>query len=105
MRQVMIGSIQGSRLGFGCYALSGAYGAGREAEARAGGWEALIRRAHDLGVTFFDTAEVYGGAEEILGRAVRPFRDQVAIATKVGVSPSGERDASPGRVKASARRA
>ena len=47
---------------------------------------ALIRTAVDLGVTFFDTAEVYGPFtnEELVGEALAPFRDQVAIATKFG---------------------
>lgn len=123
MRQVKIGELSSSRLGFGCYAIGGAYGArGRSGQVHsargpsgrtqpgpvqsrgspsardAGRWEALIRRAFDLGVTFFDTAEVYGPAEEILGRAVAPFRDRVIIATKVGVSSTGQRDASPARV-------
>lgn len=68
-----------SEIGLGCYALSGAYGK-KESEPFA----TLIRRAHDLGVTFFDTADIYGPAEEVLGRAVAPFRDEVWIATKVG---------------------
>jgi aryl-alcohol dehydrogenase-like predicted oxidoreductase len=66
-----------SEIGLGCYALSGAYGK-KEAEP----FVTLIRRAHDLGVTFFDTADIYGPAEEVLGRAVAPFRDRVWIATK-----------------------
>ncbi len=53
---------------------------------------AALRRAHDLGVTFFDTAEMYGwgtGSNEILvGNAVRDFRDEVVVATKFGVDMS-----------------
>lgn len=97
MKQVRLGSLTVSRLGFGCYAIGGAYGA-KEAAQRPGGWEPLIHQAFDLGVTFFDTAEVYGNAEETLGRAVAPFREQVVIATKVGVSSTGQRDASSKRV-------
>ena len=46
----------------------------------------LIHDAHDLGVTFFDTAEAYGpfANEELLGEALRPIRDKVVIATKFG---------------------
>ena len=48
----------------------------------------MLRRAYDLGVTFFDTAGNYGDAEAVLGEAVRPFRNEVILATKVG-SPEG----------------
>ncbi len=82
-----------SEIGFGCYALSGAYGKKEPQQ-----FVALIRRACDLGVTFFDTADQYGLAEEILGRAVTPIRDQVWIATKVGVTHGGGFDLSPDHV-------
>ena len=85
-----------SEIGLGCYALSGAYGQ-RDPESFVG----LLRRAYDLGVTFFDTAGIYGPAEEILGRAVAPFRDQVWIATKVGARDDGRRDCSAEQVVAS----
>jgi aryl-alcohol dehydrogenase-like predicted oxidoreductase len=53
----------------------------------------VIRAAHERGVIFFDTAEVYGPflSEEIVGEAVAPFRDEVALATKFGfhVTPAG----------------
>jgi aryl-alcohol dehydrogenase-like predicted oxidoreductase len=71
-----------STLGLGCMGLSFGYGPPVErSEALA-----LIRGAHDRGVTFFDTAEVYGAGanEELLGEAVQPFRDQVVLATKFG---------------------
>ena len=71
-----------SALGFGCMGLNFSYGhALGNAESVA-----LIRKAVDLGVTFFDTAEVYGPFtnEEIVGEALRPVRDQVVIATKFG---------------------
>ena len=72
-----------SEVGVGGYALAGAYGAVDRAE-----FIALLRRAHALGVTVFDTAGNYGDAEAVLGEAVRPFRDEVILATKVG-SPEG----------------
>jgi aryl-alcohol dehydrogenase-like predicted oxidoreductase len=71
-----------SALGFGCMGLNHGYGQGPEKDESI----ALIRNAVDLGVTFFDTAEVYGPFtnEEIVGEALRPVRDQVVIATKFG---------------------
>lgn len=74
-----------SKLGYGCYALGGAYG-GKVDPAQA---VKLIRLAYALGIRFFDTADLYG-TEEVLGKAVRPFRSQVALATKVGVTPRGQ---------------
>jgi len=71
-----------SALGFGCMGLNFSYGHALEKDESV----ALIRKAVDLGVTFFDTAEVYGPFtnEEIVGEALRPVRDQVVIATKFG---------------------
>jgi aryl-alcohol dehydrogenase-like predicted oxidoreductase len=51
--------------------------------------EQLIRRAVELGVTFFDTAEIYGGNEILVGRALRAVRDDVTIATKFGFNLTG----------------
>ena len=71
-----------SALGLGCMGLSFGYG---PETAKVVGIK-LIRRAFELGVTFFDTAEAYGPFknEELLGEALQPFRDQIAIATKFG---------------------
>lgn len=71
-----------SAIGFGCMGLDFGY-ASRVSKAEG---VALIRKAVDLGVTFFDTAEVYGPFtnEEMVGEALRPVRDQVVIATKFG---------------------
>jgi aryl-alcohol dehydrogenase-like predicted oxidoreductase len=85
-----------SEIGIGCYAMSGAYGP-KDPQR----FVDLIRRGFDLGVTFFDTADQYGPAEEILGRAVAPFRDRVWIATKVGVRVDGGFDLSSEHVRAS----
>lgn len=71
-----------SELGLGCMGLTFGYGpAASEAEAID-----LIKKAYDLGVTFFDTAEAYsqGLNEQFLGKAVKPFRDKVVLATKFG---------------------
>lgn len=71
-----------SALGFGCMGLNFSY----DTKLPTPEAVALIRKAVDLGVTFFDTAEVYGPFtnEEIVGEALRPVRDQVVIATKFG---------------------
>jgi aryl-alcohol dehydrogenase-like predicted oxidoreductase len=71
-----------SALGFGCMGLSHGFGpATKRGEAIK-----LIRAAHERGVTFFDTAEVYGPFinEDVVGEALQPIRDQVVIATKFG---------------------
>src|SRR5919112_3392317 len=71
-----------SALGFGCTGISQSYG--RPSSRQDG--IAIIRAAVDTGVTFFDTAEVYGPYtnEDLVGEALEPVRDQVAIATKFG---------------------
>jgi len=71
-----------SAIGFGCMSVSGAYGETPERSEMI----RLIRAAVERGVTFFDTAEVYGPFEneEIVGEALEPVRDAVAIATKFG---------------------
>ncbi|MES2877058.1 MAG: aldo/keto reductase [Pseudomonadota bacterium] len=84
MKKRMLGSsgLEVSALGLGCMSMSSAYGpAGDKTEMIA-----LIRKAVDLGVTLFDTAEVYGPFvnEELLGEALAPFKGQVVIATKFG---------------------
>jgi aryl-alcohol dehydrogenase-like predicted oxidoreductase len=75
-------NLEVSALGLGCMGLS--FGLGPPVEKAAG--IALIRAAVDLGVTFFDTAEVYGAFtnEELVGEALAPVRDRVVIATKFG---------------------
>ena len=80
-----------SALGLGCMGMSMSYGpAGDKQEMIS-----LLRTAVDRGVTFFDTAEVYGPFtnEELVGEALSPIRDQVVIATKFGfkLDPNGER--------------
>ncbi len=61
-----------------------AYGPSDEREGIA-----AIHRAHDLGVTFFDTAEAYGRGqnEQVVGKAVKGFRDEVVLASKFGFTP------------------
>lgn len=84
-------NLEVSELGLGCMGMSFGYGPAKDKPEMV----SLIRKAHELGVTFFDTAEVYGpfANEELVGEALAPIRKQVVIATKFGfnVSPSGER--------------
>lgn len=83
-RQLGASGFEVSALGLGCMGLS--FGLGPPVERQAG--IALIRSAVDLGVTFFDTAEVYGPFtnEDLVGEALAPVRDRVSIATKFGFS-------------------
>ncbi|KPC55402.1 aldo/keto reductase [Amantichitinum ursilacus] len=71
-----------SALGLGCMSMSSAYGPAAEPQAMI----KLIRSAHDLGVTHFDTAEAYGpfANEQLVGEALQPIRHQVVLATKFG---------------------
>jgi aryl-alcohol dehydrogenase-like predicted oxidoreductase len=81
-RELGRSSLQVSAIGLGCMGISFSYGTKLSREDGV----ALIRAAVERGVTFFDTAEVYGPFEneEIVGEALRPFRDRVVIATKFG---------------------
>lgn len=83
-----------SAIGLGCMSLSGAYG---EALSMADA-EHFLRGAFDRGVTFFDTAEVYGPFlnERQVGRALAPLRDKVVIATKFGFRITSEGKVEPG---------
>src|SRR5688572_2044712 len=82
MEQRRLGALSVSALGLGCMPLSSGYGQPPDRESGI----ALIRDAVDRGVTFFDTAEVYGPFinEELVGEALAPVRDRVVIATKFG---------------------
>src|SRR5579862_2609496 len=77
------GGLEVSALGFGCMGMSQSFGPN---PGDRGQMISLLRTAVDLGVTFFDTAEVYGPFvnEELVGEALTPVRDQVVIATKFG---------------------
>ena len=80
--QRRLGSLQVSAIGLSCLPMVGYYGGTYAKKDMI----ALIRRAYDSGVTFFDTAEVYGPytSEEWVGEALAPVRDKVIIATKFG---------------------
>lgn len=85
-----------SALGYGAMGLHLAYGPGDEQEGIN-----AIRRAHELGVTFFDTAELYGWGEneKAVGRAVKDFRDDVVIATKFGFTREYGFDSRPAHIR------
>ena len=82
MQKRKLGNLEVSALGFGCMSISANYG---PAADRTRGLK-VIRAAHERGVTFFDTAEVYGpyANEDLVGEALAPFRDKVVIASKFG---------------------
>ena len=85
-RQLGNSKLEVSALGLGCMGLSFGLGPATDKQEAI----ALIRKAVELGVTFFDTAEVYGPFtnEEVVGEALSPFREQVVIATKFGFKPA-----------------
>jgi aryl-alcohol dehydrogenase-like predicted oxidoreductase len=84
-------NLEVSAIGLGCMGMSFSYGPAKDKQEMIG----LIRAAVERGVTFFDTAEVYGPYtnEELVGEALAPFRNQVVIATKFGwkIDPKAER--------------
>ena len=93
LNQRRLGSLEVSSIGLGCLPMVGYYGGGpRDRKAMV----SLIRSAFEQGVTFFDTAEVYGPylSEEYVGEAVASFRDQVVIATKFGFGVEENKPAS-----------
>ena len=88
MEHRKLGKIEVSAIGTGCMGLSRAYGVQDEAASIR-----TLHRAIDLGVTSFDTAEVYGPYrnEILLGKALKPYRERVVIATKFGFTYSRDR--------------
>ena len=89
-----------SEIGLGCMGLTFGYGTPTDEQKAV----ELIRKAFDLGVTFFDTAEAYskGLNEQLLGKAVKSFRTEVVLATKFGFKngdPSQGLDSSPKRIR------
>src|SRR4051794_22354386 len=81
-RKLGKGNLEVSAIGLGCMGMSFGYGAAVDKHQGI----SVIRAAVERGVTFFDTAEVYGpfANEELVGEALAPVRDQVVIATKFG---------------------
>jgi aryl-alcohol dehydrogenase-like predicted oxidoreductase len=87
MKQRTLGTMKVSEIGAGCMTFAGNYNAPVPKEQAV----KTIRTAYENGVTFFDTAEVYGPylSEEFVGEALAPFRDKVQIATKFGFAIDG----------------
>src|SRR6059058_73851 len=81
-----------SAIGLGCMGMSFGYGPAKEKQEMI----SLLRKAVELRVTFFDTAEMYGPFtnEELVGEALAPFREQVMIATKFGFKINPKREQS-----------
>lgn len=82
MKTRKLGNLEVSALGLGCMGMSANYGAAGDRTEMIG----VLRGAHDRGVTFFDTAEIYGPFtnEDLVGEALEPIRNEVVIATKFG---------------------
>src|SRR5205823_11388085 len=94
MRELGRSGLQVSAIGLGCMGISFSYANKLSKDEGV----ALIRAAVERGVSFFDTAEVYGPFEneEVVGEALRPFRDRVVIATKFGFDIDPETRANRG---------
>jgi aryl-alcohol dehydrogenase-like predicted oxidoreductase len=100
MEKRNLGALEVSALGSGCMSISANYGPPAD---RAQGIR-TIRKAYENGVTFFDTAEVYGPYtnEDLVGEALQPFRDMVKIATKFGFEledSKGNLNSRPDKIK------
>jgi aryl-alcohol dehydrogenase-like predicted oxidoreductase len=100
MQHVRLGDLEVSRLGLGCMGMSAFYGGAGSDDAES---IRTIQRALELGITFIDTAEIYGPHlnEELVGRAIAGRREEVVLATKFGVMRGEVRavDSSPANVR------
>lgn len=85
-----------SAIGYGAMGTAAGYGPSDDTQSIA-----TIRRAHELGITLFDTAEMYGWGEgeKLLGRALAPVRDEVVIATKFGLTKEFDVDSRPEHIR------
>lgn len=99
MKTRRLGKLEVSELGAGCMSISANYGSPADRDQGI----KVLRTAFERGVTFFDTAEVYGPYmnEELVGEALAPVRDQVVIATKFGFAIDGTigLDSRPERIR------
>ena len=87
MKTRKLGTLEVSEIGAGCMSISANYGPPAPTDQGI----KVIRAAYEKGVTFFDTAEVYGPytSEKLVGEALAPFRNNVSIATKFGFAIDG----------------
>src|SRR5881396_3279542 len=92
-RELGKSGLEVSAIGLGCMGMSFGYGPPKDKQEMI----ELLRVAVECGITFFDTAEVYGPFtnEELVGEALEPFREQVVIATKFGFKHDGEKGPYP----------
>src|SRR5579875_1275710 len=93
-RKLGTSNLEVSALGLGCMGMSFSYGPPKDKQEMT----KLLHAAVERGITFFDTAEVYGpfANEELVGEALLPFKGQVVIATKFGWDLKPDHDASKG---------
>ncbi|CFQ45882.1 putative aldo/keto reductase [Yersinia aleksiciae] len=98
-RKLGLGGLEVSALGLGCMGMTFGYGPAMDKSDAV----TLIRKAYDQGITFFDSAEAYGEANEVLvGEALAPMRNDVVIATKFGFKngiPTAGMDSTPERIR------
>src|SRR4051812_2869893 len=87
-RKLGNGNLEVSAIGLGCMGMSFSYGPPKDRKEMT----SLLHAAVDRGITFFDTAEVYGPFtnEELVGEALAPYREKVVIATKFGFDLTGD---------------
>src|SRR2546421_5017661 len=103
MQKRKLGQLEVSAIGLGCMGMSASYGTSDERDEREA--IATIHRALDLGINFFDTAEVYGPYtnEELLARALKGKREAAVIATKFGFKIEDDKiagtDSSPQHIR------
>jgi aryl-alcohol dehydrogenase-like predicted oxidoreductase len=92
MRKLGAGGPSVSELGLGCMGMSAYYSGRDEGESIA-----TLERAVDLGITFFDSADMYGMGEneELVGRVLKPYRDRIVLATKFGNTWTADRQRGP----------
>ena len=98
MRTRKLGTLEVSALGMGCMNLSSGTGPGVSVEEGI----KTIRNAYEQGITFFDTAEAYGPFvnEELVGKAIKPFREKIVLATKFGmISEEGGLNSRPEHIR------
>jgi aryl-alcohol dehydrogenase-like predicted oxidoreductase len=94
-----LGTLEVSEIGSGCMSISANYGPAVDRDQGIG----VIRTAYERGVTFFDTAEVYGPFtnEDLVGEALAPIRDKVVVASKFGfdIEAGGSLNSRPAHIK------